>query len=84
MEGEEEKGVTADQPHKVEVHRDRGPRQAAKTIDNTHNDVSQLFNSHLQHKESGRLCGQGNPHEGNRDQQCGGEGEEEVSEEKNE
>lgn len=81
---EEEDDINPNELHEVEAHRDGGPRQATKAIDNRDKYVRELLHDNLQGRKSGCARRQGNPHEGRGNEQRGDQGEEEVGEEKDE
>lgn len=84
MDAHEEDGVGTDEQDEVEAHRDTGRREEAEPIDDGDERVRQALHRALQSEAPGRANGQRDPHEGQGDEQRGGQHEEEICEEKNE
>lgn len=84
VDAQEKDGVGTDEQDEVEAHRGTGCREEAEPIDDGDERVRQALHRALQSEAPGRANGQRDPHEGQGDEQRGGQHEEEICEEKNE
>ena len=84
MDAQEEDGVGTDEQDEVEAHRDARAGEGAEPIDDGDECVRQALHRALQPEAPGRANGQRDPHEGQGDEQRGGQHEEEICEEENE